>query len=334
MKIAGNSDKLKFLLIRFSSLGDTVLVTPVIENILKNSPGSIIDVMTKQEYVPVFEHNPGVSAVVTGIGFKKKYDYLIDLHDSIRSNIYKYIIPARKRLTYNKAAFARRAYLHARRPDKQLGKSVIERYLQPLRKIGFKTEPVPPRIYLTREEMEDAAQVNGGNRYVAIAPGARWNTKQWTVENYVSLIIKIIKEIGMNSVIIGDACDRELADNILKETGLLKKHVINLAGRISIRQSAAVIKNSAVLVSTDSAPMHIGWAVGARVVALFGPTVKEFGFQPADPGVRILEKEMKCRPCSLHGSDRCRFKDRACMQRIEVYEVMDVIRDFIADGRA
>lgn len=320
---------MKFLLIRFSSLGDVILTTSVVKIIKENEPDSTIDILTKEQYKPVFLNNPDIGQVLTGVSKRTKYDFIIDLHNSIRSNIVKQFIPAKERLIYNNAAYARRLYLHSRRKNKILEKSIIDRYMQPLTEIGFNVRYIPPEVIVTAQEIEEVKNISPEGEYIAVAPGAKWKTKQWIVENYVGLAIKIIRELNMDIALLGDKDDTELSGEILKGMGLLKRHVINLTGRTGIRELAAVIKNSSVLVSTDSAAMHFGWAVGAKVVALYGPTVKEFGFQPHDEKVSIIEKNMECRPCSLHGSKKCRYKDLACMQRIEVPEVFDEIQRII-----
>lgn len=320
---------MKFLLIRYSSLGDVILTTSVVKVIKENKPDSTIDILTKEEYKPVFQNNPDINCVLTGISRRIKYDYIIDLHNSIRSNIVKYFIPAKERLIYNNAAYARRLYLHGRHRTEILKKSVIDRYSEPLAGIGFNVRYMQPEVTVTAREMEDAKNISTKKHYIAIAPGAKWRTKQWVIENNISLVIKIIRELNMEVVLLGGVKNTALANEIVKGVGLLRSHVVDLTGKTGIRELAAVIKGSAMLVSTDSAPMHLGWAVGTKVVALYGPTVREFGFQPQDEKVSIIEKDMECRPCSLHGSRICKYKDRACMQRIEVHEVFDEIRKFL-----
>ncbi len=320
---------MKILLIRFSSLGDVILTTSVARNIKKNNPSATVNILTKKEYKPVFLNNPDIDNIVTGISWDIKYDFIIDLHSSTRSNFVKYFIPAEKRLVYDNASYARRLYLHTRHSSEELKKSVIHRYLEPLEKIGFNVCYVPPEVKLNAQELKKVKNIVPSKEYIAIAAGAKWRTKQWIVENYIELTVKIIKELNMDVVLVGSEDDIELTNEIFKGTGTLRSHVINLAGKTSLRELAAVIKNSIVLVSTDSGPMHLGWAIATPVVALFGPTVKEFGFQPQDKRVSIIEKDIKCRPCSVHGSKKCKHKDMACMQRIEVPDVLNEIKKFL-----
>jgi heptosyltransferase-2 len=317
---------MKILLIRYSSLGDVILTTSAARNIKKYDPAASVNVLTKEIYKPVFFNNPDISGVITALNRRIVYDVLIDLHNSIRSNLVKYLIPARKRLTYDKAAYARRLFVKTGRKHEILDTNVIERYIKPLGEIGIGAEYMCPRIYVTEEELSGAMNKYGIFDYVALAPGAKWLTKQWSLENYISLTVKIIRDLGCDVVIAGDSSDCVIADEIYRGAGILKSHVKNIAGKTDLRELAAVLKNAMAVVSTDSGPMHMGWAVGAKVIALFGPTVKEFGFQPRHENVVIIEKSMECRPCSLHGSQKCQYGDIACMQRIEVNEVFEEVK--------
>ncbi len=320
---------MSYLLIRFSSLGDVVLVSAAAASIKKASPEAEIDILTKPEYAPVLRNNPDIRDVITSFSRKKRYDYLIDIHNSLRSTLVKYCIPASKRLKYNKLSFSRRVFLFTGKRDSRLNEHVIDRYLSPVKKSLPDAAFSPPGIYLKKEELKEAGELVKVKDYLAISPCAKWKTKQWLPEKYTGLLVQIIKQLKKDVVLLGMKKNRESIEKIRQGTGLLKKHVVNLAGQTDVRQLCAVIKNSSLLVSPDTAAMHIGWAVSTPVVAMFGPTVKEFGFQPVSDKVRIIEKELQCRPCSLHGSSSCRHKDRACMKRIEVGDVMKEIKSFL-----
>ncbi len=320
---------MKILIIRYSSLGDVILSTVLSRNIKTNKYDAEIDFLTKEKYSSIFFNSPDINKTLSKIPRKAKYDYIIDIHDNMRSYFARNSISGEKKITIDKASYARRIYLHTRKFSKELKKTVIDRYLFPLSEMNFSIVYKEPVIYLNDTEIEKITKFLPKRKYITIAPGAKWRTKEWISEHYTDLVIKIIRELERDIVIIGDVSGRRLSEEIIKETGLIKKHIVNLTGKTNLREAAAVIKKSDVLVSTDSAPLHIGWAVGVKVVALFGPTVKEFGFQPISPFVSILEKNMECRPCSLHGSKKCRYGDRACMQRIEVYEVFNEIKKFL-----
>ncbi|MFH1414861.1 MAG: glycosyltransferase family 9 protein [Elusimicrobiota bacterium] len=317
---------MNILIIRYSSLGDVILTIAAAKNIKADSMDNNVDILTKEEYVPILRNNRYIDNVITGISWKKKYDYVVDLHNSIRSNIVKHLIRTKRILTYNKASYARRLYVRTGRRSAELDETVIDRYLHPLKEIGMEADYTAPEIGLGEEELEAAGRMVSDTDYIALCPGAKWKTKEWLAENYIALAVKIIRDLDMNIALLGSNDDTGLSNEIYKGVGVLKKHITDMTGKTGLRELACLIKKSRLLVTTDSGPMHLGWAVGTRTIALFGPTVKEFGFQPVDPGISIIDKDMECRPCSLHGSNKCKFKDHACMRRIEVYEVMDKIK--------
>ena len=147
---------MNFLIIRYSSLGDVVLATSVIKNIRANRPDCRIDFLTKDLYKPAFLNNPSVNDVFSKYQRDKRYDYVIDLHDNLRSNLACYFISAAARLKYNNASYERRKFLYTGIRDKVLDKSVIDRYLEPLEKIGLEIKSRDPEMFLTKEELKNA----------------------------------------------------------------------------------------------------------------------------------------------------------------------------------
>ncbi len=323
------TEKKSFLIIRYSSLGDVVLSTVAVENIASQIPGAQISFLTKSIYSDVFKNNPHIQEILFRPPFFQRFNYILDLDSSLRSFLHKIPVYADNRLRYNKAACARRAFLVKRIFSPSLKKDVVCRYLEPLEKAGIKTPISSPKIYLTDSELKKSSGMVKRDSFIAMAPGARWKTKEWPVENYVSLSLRIIRELGKDIVLLGDANDKEVCGEIRKGTGTLKKHLVDLSGKTSIRSLAAIIKKASLLLTVDSAPLHIARAVGTSAAAIFGPTVEEFGFMPRENNIAVLEKKLQCRPCSLHGSGSCRFKDRACMVRVEPYEVFDKIKELL-----
>jgi heptosyltransferase-2 len=153
-----------------------------------------------------------------------------------------------------------------------------------------------------------------GPRFVALAPGSIWGTKRWPY--YPELAAAIDRWI----VIVGSRDDAPLADAVVAAA---KGRASSAVGALSLRGSAALIQRAAVLVSNDSAPLHLATAVGTPVVALFGPTVPEFGFGPRRPGDIALGREgLACRPCSKHGPPTCPLGHHRCMRDLSVEAVI------------
>ncbi len=152
--------------------------------------------------------------------------------------------------------------------------------------------------------------------FVALAPGSIWGTKRWPY--YAELAAALEGPI----VILGGPEDRPLAESVA--AGRKSAHVA--AGDLSLRVSAALLAQAGVLVTNDSAPLHLATAVGTRVVAVFGPTVPAFGFGPRGDADRIVEHpSMPCRPCSSHGPMACPLGHHLCMREISVGRVLEML---------
>jgi len=173
--------------------------------------------------------------------------------------------------------------------------------------------PGPPWIELTDAERAGAAAWCRGHgvpeRFLALAPGSRWGSKRWP---YYAEFARLRPE---PVVVLGDAADTALGDAIVAAA---PGRAWNAAGRLSLRQSAALLARAACLVTNDSAPLHLASALGVPVVALFGPTVPAFGFGPLGPRTEVVEHPgLACRPCSRHGPEVCPRGHHRCLRELE-----------------
>ncbi|HJR35754.1 MAG TPA: glycosyltransferase family 9 protein [Gemmatimonadales bacterium] len=174
---------------------------------------------------------------------------------------------------------------------------------------------------LTAQDRQEAAawlEDHGvAEPFVAIAPGSIWGTKRWP--GYSELAARIPEPV----VIIGGPEDRALGDAI---AAAARGRVHVGAGALSLRGSAALVERALVLVTNDSAPLHLGSAVGTRTVAIFGPTIPGFGFGPRGPADRIVELNgLPCRPCSTHGPEVCPLGHHRCMRDLGVDAVLEAV---------
>ena len=148
---------------------------------------------------------------------------------------------------------------------------------------------------------------------MAIAPGSIWATKRWP--GYAELV----SSLDRPAVIIGGRDDGRLAGEVM---ALVPDRAHSAAGELGLRASAALLSRAAVLVTNDSAPLHLATAVGTPIVALFGPTVPGFGFGPRGPRDRVVEHlSLGCRPCSAHGPQVCPLGHHRCMRELSVETV-------------
>lgn len=183
-------------------------------------------------------------------------------------------------------------------------------------------------ICIWKEEDMIAANIKAGfdtsSGYIVLAPGAAWATKRWPLEKYMKLAGKLAPYLPV--VIIGDtAVQEEVQKHYGSQTG-----IFNLAGMLSVTESAACIYNAALTVCNDSMPLHLTWLQDKPVIAIFGPTSTTFGFAPLNnDSLVIQDTTLACRPCSPHGTKECPIATHQCMKNITVERVMSAVKAMI-----
>ena len=335
-------DKLeRILLIRLSSLGDILLMTPLLNLLRTTCPQAQIDVLVKAEYRDLLRAHPGITRLLTFDSRQplrhtlrglraERYDLALDLHGTLRSQLLLRGLRARRKLTYNKRVL-RRALL-ARLGWNTLRRMtpVPELYAAPLRRLGLTGRLGAPTMHLDPESTE-AMQAHIASSLpdalpqplLAVAPGARWPTKRWPVERFAAVAQALAREKQAAVVFLGGADDVQLAGAMRDQ---LDVPIINDAGTLSLMRSAALLNCCRLLISNDSGLMHMATALQVPVVAVFGPTVQEFGFYPFRARAEVVSEPLPCRPCSTKGSRRCPLGHHACMQDIPGSRVLAAAR--------
>ncbi|MBI9111583.1 glycosyltransferase family 9 protein [Maridesulfovibrio ferrireducens] len=322
------------IIFRLSALGDLILTTGVIDFWAKKY-GWTFSVITKQQYAAPLEKNPhiteiikldkndlGDSAWISKAGeLALKYEgcELIDLHSTLRSRI----LAMRWRGTvsrYKKFSLERRLFKLTRssKLEKVLeDKPVTVRYTSAIEKKLPEAKKLLPHIYLTKSEKCNALSMmkreNLNKNFIALHPYATHPDKAWPREYWIELI-RQLDEKGIQWAVVGKD------ENILNAG----KSEWNFTNRLSLRQTSALLQEAKFLVTGDSGPMHLAAGVGTPVIAMFGPTSKVWGFYPAGKYDRILELDLNCRPCSLHGKSNCN-KNRECLKNIHPEKIMNIL---------
>ncbi len=190
--------------------------------------------------------------------------------------------------------------------------------LSAFRSASYRREP--PRLYPSEADRKKIdrllveLEVGHPENLVAVAPGTIWNTKRWHKERFASLAVNL-DEAGLETILIGGPEDEQLCRDVRTLSG--SSRVYDASGMLSLLQSAELLRRCKILVCNDSAPLHLATAVGTPVVAVFGATVPAFGFGPSGPFDTVVEtKGLKCRPCSIHGGDKCPIGTFDCMNDI------------------
>lgn len=320
-----------WLVLRLSALGDVVLTTGVLAH-WERRFAVRFSVLTKEAFAPVFAGHPAVDQVLSldapslrpGALFpwfrniaEQYSDWgLVDLHGTLRSRLLAALWKGPV-LRYPKYSTARRLFLMSRGKlgqGKLLSASVPQRYALAMEDSPPPAEKLIPKIYLSSAERAagiSRISVLGclpGKGIVALHPYATYSRKAWPEEHWRSLVASLDRA-GMPWVVVG------------RGRPLFPGDGRDLTNGSNLRESCAILAACAVLVTGDSGPMHLAAAVGTPVLALFGPTTREWGFFPAGPHDVVLQQDLACRPCSLHGNKACP-RDGECLRSIEPQDVL------------
>ena len=324
----------KILVIRFSSIGDIVLTSPVLRCV-RQQLNAEIHFLTKPQFSSLIVHNPHVSKVISwqddlakeifGQLLTTQYDYIIDLHKNLRS------FRIRKKLNIQAFDFDKanlEKWLMVRLKWNRLpGLHLVDRYFEGLKPLGVKNDGQGLDFFISNaskslKEIGHEKLIEQG--YYSLALGAAHFTKQIPE----SKLEEIINAIAKNIVLLGGPAEVELGQRLMKK---FPGKVINLAGKTSIEASAIVIKDSEVLITPDTGMMHIGAALKKPIVSIWGNTIPEFGMYPYFPAeaskfTNVQVNNLSCRPCSKIGKKKCPKGHFKCMNNIEVNKILKAIQ--------
>jgi len=334
----------KILIIQTAYIGDVLLVSPLIRASQDLFPHASIDALVIPAAANGLENNPALHRLIiydkrgrdAGVRSLLKlsgrlrhegYDLVLVPHRSLRSAFLAWWTRAALRVGF---ATSSAAFLFTHRVVYDRNRHEVERNLALLGALGREPGLVQPEIFPDEADRcavdQMLASLDGTcEALIAIAPGSIWATKRWPAESYRRLA-EMILAAGWHLVWVGSKGDRTLCAEI---SAGLSGSWHNGAGELSLRQSAELIRRAQVLVSNDSAPLHLASAVGTAAVAIFGPTIPEFGFAPLSAGSVIVQIELPCRPCSIHGGKSCPIATHKCMTGIPPEMVFAELGDLV-----
>lgn len=344
------------LILRFSSLGDVVLATVAAPRLKRGIRGTRVTFVTRAAWAPLLEHHPSIDRVLAleegpGRGLPQllerlraeSWDGILDLHGSLRSRQVAGGLAARVRVRYDARGISRRLMVLAPGLTRALGlarpwqvaEACAEAADALVRRLGglVPVGPALPVIHLTQAELDRAERYRAESGLpegaVGLCPGARHATKQWPLEYYARLVGLLERGGQRRTPVFLSPDSSEDALEVALRAAVSRADAIVFV-REPLRQAASLLRSCRTLVSNDSGLMHLAAAVGRPVVALFGPTVAEFGFRPVGPGHRILERSLGCRPCSLHGTERCPRGHHRCLRDLTPEEVWNAVQEIDA----
>ncbi len=329
----------KILIIRLSSIGDIILMTPLLRNLRRHFPEAQIDVVIKAVFADLLRHHRAInhlyevvpergSAGLNELGVTlrdQRYDVVLDIHKNFRS--FQLARAAQAPLVLRHKKFLLRRWLFVQFKWNLLRDAppIRQRYILAAAPLDVVDDGLPAEIFWTDNDERRAEATlraggwDGHTPIVALAPGAGFFTKRWPVESFAE-VAKEISSRGYFVTILGGLQDTILAEQI---QNALKRNCVSLAGQTSLLVSAAILKKCRVLICNDTGLMHMAEAVGVPLIAIFGSTTRELGFFPQLKTSHVLENpNLPCRPCSHLGKSKCPKGHFLCMKEIAPEKVI------------
>ncbi len=338
----------RILVIQTAFLGDVILTLPMIRKLKENYPGSAIDVVTTPKAGSLLTGHPDIANVIAydKRGAEKGIKGIFSMARRLRQNHYSLaVVPHRSFRSSLVTALSKipvtigfanasGKFLYSKTAEYLRDNHEIERNIHLLSPLGISNDKkIFPALFPSADDskavdalLRDLTLLHS-RRLIAIAPGSVWNTKRWPASKYAELSNHpSLKDYHI--IIIGGKEDTAIGKEIADATGHNRIH--DATGKLSLLESAELIRRCSVLVTNDSAPLHIATATATPIVAIFGATVPEFGFGPYRPEDIVVEtKGLECRPCAIHGGDECPIGTFICMHNINADQVAGAVIDRI-----
>jgi ADP-heptose:LPS heptosyltransferase len=333
---------MKILVIRFSSIGDIVLTTPVVRCLKKQYPQAQLHYLTKKQFASILQSNPYLDKIHLLEGdlqpvvlelLKEKFDYVIDLHNNLRTKYVKVLLRQAfnsriESFSVNKLNI--RKWLLTRLKWKWMPDvSIVDRYFETVKSLGVKNDGQGLDYFIPEEEeiKKDDLPMSHSLGYIACAIGGQHETKKMPLEKWKALCAQMPFPI----VLLGGKEDVDIANEI-REVDEVK--IYNACGKFSLNESADIVKRARVVITHDTGLMHIAAAFKKPIISIWGNTVPELGMFPyygynnlksnVAPQSFIMEQTLGCRPCSKIGYAKCPKGHFKCMQQQDLDKILEL----------
>ncbi len=321
----------KFLIIRFSSIGDIVLTTPVIRCLKQQVPDAEVHFLVKDKFRSVVEHNPYIDKLhVLAHSWElmmeelqtEEYDYIVDLHHNIKTLKIKKALK-KKSFSFYKLNIQKYFYT-AFKINLLPGVHIVDRYLKTVESFGVKNDGKGLDYFIGSKEVTNKEDIPASHHagYIACVIGAAHNTKKWPVHKWKEFCERLNHPV----ILLGGPEDRVKGDEIAASDTI---KIYNACGKFSINESADLVRRSKLVITHDTGLMHIAAAYKKPIISLWGNTVPAFGMAPyygagLVPSTQMEVKGLWCRPCSKIGYSKCPLGHFKCMERIEADKVLQI----------
>jgi ADP-heptose:LPS heptosyltransferase len=325
---------LKILIIRFSSMGDIVLTSPVLRCLKTQLPAVELHYLTKSSNYELLRGNPHISKLhlidvnedkVIEQLQREQFDYIIDLHHNLRSWRFKRALKG-KALSFNKLNWQK--WLFTNFKINLLPKQhIVDRYLATIEPLGVKNDGagldyfIPDDCRLPANDFDRRL----AHSFVAFSIGGQHATKQLPAAKIAAICAGIKQPV----LLMGGKEDVKVAEWVIQQAGM--EHVLHSCGKVNINQSADLLRQARLLITHDTALMHIGAALGIHTLAIWGNTVPDFGMYPYfsagnENYLNFEVHNLACRPCSKIGYKQCPKKHFDCMEKHDVPAIIAATR--------
>ena len=325
----------KFLIIRFSSIGDIVLTTPVIRCLRNKYPDAEIHFLTKHSFRNILDHNPYINKVHTlGDSFElmlhelqvEEYDYIIDLHHNLRTLRIKRFLKNVKSFSFNKLN-VEKFILTNFKINTLPKKHIVDRCLETVASLGVINDGMGLDYFIPKmdEIKKDDIPTSHMHGYIAIVIGAALATKKLPLHKLKALCAAIDHPV----ILLGGKEDYEDGKEIANVDEI---KIYNACGKFNLNESADLVKGAKLVISHDTGLMHIAAALQKPVISVWGNTVPAFGMYPyygsrSNKEYDVVEiNKLWCRPCSKIGFKKCPKGHFKCMEKIDVNDIVNLVK--------
>ncbi|MCB2200538.1 lipopolysaccharide heptosyltransferase II [bacterium] len=326
----------RILVFQTAFLGDLVLTLPLIDSIRSLYPDSFLAVVAIPSTRSLLDNHPTVDEVLVydkrggGRSLRGmikmvralralKFSLAYTPHRSFRTALILALAGITERIGYQGTPGA---FMYTKQVERSEDQHETARILALLGNVEKAvTKPRLPVQEPKRGAVQEWLANVGleGKPFVAMAPGSVWATKRWPWIYWTKLAQQLYSEQGLPVVLVGGPDDKDLCGDIASKAG---DGVVSAAGLLDVPGSAELLRLARLLITGDTAPLHLGVGVEIPVLAIFGPTVPEFGFAPTGPNDRVIGLDLDCRPCAIHGGEACPLGHHNCMRQLEPDQVM------------
>ncbi|MEO2068399.1 MAG: lipopolysaccharide heptosyltransferase II [Desulfurobacteriaceae bacterium] len=328
---------MRILIFQTAFLGDLILTSPLIKSVKKTFKNATLSIVVREGFESVFEGFEYVSEIIPynkkGVFWfadllkEKKFDFVFSPHRSHRTSFILFLAKIKRRIGFSNSGFS---FLYTDKVKYRQGEGIheIDRNLDLLLTLKREYDVVvdkEPELPIDKNESEKALRkFNLEKPYIVLSPGSIWKTKMWLPE-YFGEVAKFFEREGVKTVLVGSKKDEEVCKKVFQ----ISRNSLNLCGKTTLREFFSIIKEAQLLISNDSAPIHVASCFNTRTIAIFGPTVPKFGFYPYRNGTVLEVEDLPCRPCGIHGGRRCKEGHFKCMVELKPKKVIEKTIEFL-----